>query len=119
MRSLAAFVPLTLLAADSSFVTAFSFSTGGDSHRLSTTSLSSKAREDSRRAFLSKTLITLPYLVPAAANAASVPVQRAVGGAEIKCREEGNCLEKGELDGAVGWNWGGLERCDASDPLCG
>lgn len=42
-----------------------------------------------------------------------------MGSAELKCREEGNCLEKFELDGAVGWNWGGTERCDASDPLCG
>lgn len=72
-----------------------------------------------RRAFLSRTLSTLPYLLPVSANAASVPVQRAVGSAESKCREEGNCLEKLELDGAVGWNWGGTDRCDASDPLCG
>ncbi|KAL3774886.1 hypothetical protein ACHAW5_007304 [Stephanodiscus triporus] len=53
------------------------------------------------------------------ANAASVPVQRAVGSAESKCQSEGNCLEKLDIDGAVGWNWGGVDRCDASDPLCG
>lgn len=98
----------------------------GCHHHLSTTALPSKHIIDdtdsskSRRAFLSKTVSTLPYLlIPISANAASVPVQRAVGGAEVKCREEGNCLEKGELDGAVGWNWGGLDRCDAGDPLCG
>jgi len=45
--------------------------------------------------------------------------QRAVGGAEIECREAGNCLETGQLDGAVGWNWGAKDRCDASDPRCG
>ena len=28
-------------------------------------------------------------------------VQQAVGSAESKCREEGNCLEKGELDGGT------------------
>ncbi|CAB9511840.1 expressed unknown protein [Seminavis robusta] len=55
-------------------------------------------------------------VVPSVANAA---VQRAVGGAEIDCREQGNCLEIGQLDGAVGWNWGGKDRCDASDPRCG
>jgi len=46
-------------------------------------------------------------------------VQRAVGAAEKKCREEGNCLEKGDWDAAVGWNWGGRDRCDATDPRCG
>ena len=71
-----------------------------------------------RRAFLlSRALPAL--LLPAAANAASVPVQRAVGYAESKCKSEGNCLEKLDIDGAVGWNWGGVDRCDASDPLCG
>lgn len=58
-------------------------------------------------------------LLPLASDAASVPVQRAVGIGESKCREEGNCLEKFELDGAVGWNWGGTERCDARDSQCG
>lgn len=49
----------------------------------------------------------------------SYAVERAVGGAEIACREQGNCLEKGEWDGAVGWNWGATDRCDPSDPRCG
>jgi hypothetical protein len=80
------------------------------------------ASSNDRRTFLiSSTLATLPYLLlpPSLAQAASVPVQRAVGSAESKCRAEGNCLENFELDGAVGWNWGGTDRCDASNPLCG
>lgn len=44
---------------------------------------------------------------------------RAVGGAEEDCRAAGNCLEKLEIDGALGWSWGAKDRCDASDPLCG
>ena len=36
----------------------------------------------------------------------------------MKCREEGNCLEKGEWDGAIGWEWGAKDRCDPADPLC-
>lgn len=96
------------------------------------TSLSSRASArdadadapSDRRAFLSRTaasaaLLPAVLVPPATAHAASVPVQRAVGSAESRCREEGNCLEKFELDGAVGWSWGGKERCDASDPLCG
>lgn len=59
----------------------------------------------------------------AAATALLLPEQahatRAVGGAEIECRAAGNCLEKMELDGALGWNWGAKDRCDASDPNCG
>ena len=95
--------------------------------RGTVTSLMSKLPTDdadttsnNRRAFITRTISTLPYLLaPITADAASVPVQRAVGSAEIKCREDGNCLEMGELDGAVGWSWGGTDRCDASDPLCG
>jgi hypothetical protein len=37
----------------------------------------------------------------------------------VDCRAQGNCLELGQLDGAVGWNWGAKDRCDASDPRCG
>ncbi|KAL9180321.1 hypothetical protein ACHAXT_008291 [Thalassiosira profunda] len=95
---------------------AAAFSPGRAAARVST---ELRLNSDDRRAFLSRAL-NLPFvLLPAAANAASVPVQRAVGSAESKCREQGNCLETFELDGAVGWNWGGTERCDASDPLCG
>ena len=46
-------------------------------------------------------------------------VTRAVGSGEVACREAGNCLETGEWDGAVGWSWGGKDRCDPADPLCG
>lgn len=76
-----------------------------------------------RRAFLlSRALPTITstvLILPCIANAATTPVQRAVGSAESQCRTEGNCLEKLDIDGAVGWNWGGVDRCDASDPLCG
>jgi hypothetical protein len=44
---------------------------------------------------------------------------RAIGQAEDECRAAGNCLEKFELDGAIGWKWGAENRCDASDPNCG
>ena len=59
----------------------------------------------------------LPLLLslPLPAQAAS----RAVGSGEQACREAGNCWETGEWDGAVGWQWGGKDRCDALDPLCG
>ena len=50
---------------------------------------------------------------------AQAVAQRAVGGAEVDCRAAGNCLELGQLDGAVGWNWGAKDRCDAADPRCG
>lgn len=49
----------------------------------------------------------------------ALAVERAVGAAEKACREAGNCLEKGDWDAAVGWSWGGKDRCDASDPKCG
>lgn len=52
-------------------------------------------------------------------NIANAEVMRAVGGAEIQCRKEGNCLERGELDGALGWEWGSKDRCDPNDPTCG
>lgn len=80
---------------------------------------------DKRRAFLlSSSRLFLPSVAallssPEVTNAASSPVQRAVGSAEKQCRAEGNCLEKFDLDGAVGWNWGGVDRCDALDPTCG
>lgn len=53
---------------------------------------------------------------PLPSNAA---VERAIGGAEEDCRAAGDCLERGELDGALGWTWGGKDRCDATDPRCG
>ncbi len=72
----------------------------------------------SRRNFLGKAAITAAASLVAATPAADA-VERAVGAAESKCRQEGNCLEQGDWDGAVGWNWGGRDRCDATDPLCG
>lgn len=88
---------------------AFSPSPNGDRilsyYPITTTALrannnheSSSNNNNSRRAFLS----TLPcFIIPNLANAAAVPVQQAVGSAESKCREEGNCLEKFELDGGT------------------
>lgn len=84
-----------------------------------TTKLNNNETDETRRSILSQTLASTSLLIPSLANAASVPVQRAVGSGEKRCREEGNCLETFELDGAVGWNWGGTDRCDASDPNCG
>lgn len=60
--------------------------------------------------------------IAVASTAATSPVnavERAVGSAEMECRQRGDCLETGQWDGAVGWYWGGKDRCDASDPLCG
>ena len=90
--------------------------------RLVTSRPSSKLSnetDETRRSIIYQTILSTSLLIPTFANAASVPVQRAVGSGEKRCREEGNCLETFELDGAVGWNWGGTERCDASDPNCG
>ena len=91
---------LLLLALAYGGVSAFSPSGGVDSISYKSSALLSTNK--SRRTFLS----TLQYpllssLYLPIANAASVPVQQAVGSAESKCREEGNCLEKGELDGGT------------------
>eukprot|EP00980_Cylindrotheca_fusiformis_P028807 scaffold22648_cov114-Cylindrotheca_fusiformis.AAC.6 len=79
-----------------------------------TTSLAGSANEESwdRRTILCS--LSAMVLSPSPAKAV-----RAIGGAEIDCRAAGNCLEIGELDGALGWTWGGKDRCDASDPRCG
>ena len=99
---------LILLLALSTIGTVSAFSPSGGVGIISykTSALLSKNTGDdgksTRRIFLS----TLQYpllssLYLPTANAASVPVQQAVGSAESKCREEGNCLEKGELDGGM------------------
>ena len=74
------------------------------------------AQTSTRRRFVEgiASVAAAGILLPEAAHAT-----RAVGGAEIECRAAGNCLEKFELDGALGWNWGAKDRCDASDPNCG
>jgi hypothetical protein len=78
--------------------------------------IKNKINNSSRRGFVGG-------VASAAAAALLLPEQahatRAVGGAEIECRAAGNCLEKMELDGALGWNWGAKDRCDATDPNCG
>jgi cyclophilin family peptidyl-prolyl cis-trans isomerase len=63
------------------------------------------------------TASVVSVLVPS--QLANAAVVQAVGSGESTCRKAGNCLEVGEWDGAVGWNWGGKNRCDPSDPLCG
>eukprot|EP00527_Entomoneis_sp_CCMP2396_P007813 CAMPEP_0198143640 /NCGR_PEP_ID=MMETSP1443-20131203/8594_1 /TAXON_ID=186043 /ORGANISM="Entomoneis sp., Strain CCMP2396" /LENGTH=379 /DNA_ID=CAMNT_0043806905 /DNA_START=3 /DNA_END=1142 /DNA_ORIENTATION=- len=68
-----------------------------------------------RRAFVAACTSSLALLH--SSNAAHAV--RAVGGSEIECRAAGNCLEKGELDGALGWSWGAKDRCDTTDPTCG
>jgi len=81
-----------------------------DSHKKT------NAQNIERRRLIVSSLITIPF---AAANSECMAVQRAVGSAEQACREAGNCLEKLELDGLIGWNWGGKNRCDPSDIRCG
>jgi len=95
----------------------------------STSSLPSKVNNGAelsasvnRREILQKTVtaaITTMIPVVCSTTNPALAVERAVGSAEQDCRETGNCLEKGDWDGAVGWNWGGKDRCDATDPLCG
>jgi hypothetical protein len=63
--------------------------------------------------------LSAPLSARADTSGAGVSVQRAVGSGEAKCRTQGNCLEVGELDGAVGWSWGGKDRCDPRDVNCG
>jgi len=75
----------------------------------------------SRRTLLQSTLVIAGLLgglslAPSDSHAETV---RAIGGGEQACREAGNCLQVGEWDGAVGWHWGGEDRCDPTDPLCG
>lgn len=74
-----------------------------------------------RRFFLRSSLHRISALATIAAGAepCNAAVERAVGGSELKCQQVGNCLESLELDGAIGWTWGGKRRCDASDPKCG
>jgi hypothetical protein len=73
--------------------------------------------ECSRRRKILENLIVSGAIV--IGSAPSLAVERAVGGAEKACRERGDCLERFELDGAVGWSWGGKERCDSTDARCG
>ena len=70
----------------------------------------------SRKQFLESVLISSAFMVaiPLSSPAPAGATERAIGAAEKRCREEGNCLEKFDIDGAVGWNWGGKDRCDAT-----
>jgi len=78
--------------------------------------------ESERRRFLKDALVggAAVFLGPTGIpGAARAEVSRAIGSGEQACRQAGNCLEVGEWDGAIGWNWGGKDRCDATDPRCG
>lgn len=78
--------------------------------------------EETRRQILSRGLglaATVATGIGSSCAPAQAVVTRAVGSGEFACREAGNCLETGEWDGAVGWAWGGKNRCDPADPLCG
>lgn len=83
-------------------------------NKLSSSALEAEGNERSldRRVMLCS--LSTMILAPSPANAV-----RAIGGAEEDCRAAGNCLEIGELDGAIGWTWGGKDRCEAADPRCG
>jgi hypothetical protein len=75
-----------------------------------------------RRSLLSMPVILLAtpslVLIPTQ-NDQAMAVQQAVGSGEVNCRTNNNCWEVGEWDGAIGWGWGGKDRCDPNDPRCG
>ncbi len=73
----------------------------------------------SRRQIMQQLITSSVVSVLVPSQWANAAVVQAVGSGESTCRKAGNCLEVGEWDGAVGWNWGGKDRCDPSDPLCG
>lgn len=106
-------VSIVLLLLSWILLGAFAF-TVCDVSRRTHVKMSMTASQQDRRQFI---LIASVGLLTASAPANAV--ERAVGSAEVSCRERGDCLEKGEWDGAVGWNWGGRDRCDATDPRCG
>ena len=58
-----------------------------------------------RRAWLQRA----PLLLPGSALAADLPAQQATG----------NVRDGADIDAAIGITWGGRERCDANNPLCG
>jgi hypothetical protein len=74
-----------------------------------------------------RSLLSMPVIVLATPSLVLIPtqndqamaVQQAVGSGEVNCRTNNNCWEVGEWDGAIGWGWGGKDRCDPNDPRCG
>ena len=67
-----------------------------------------------RSNFLRSSLPTALF-APQIASAADAG---AIGSSERTCRARGDCLKTGNFDGALGFNWGGADRCPASDPAC-
>jgi hypothetical protein len=100
---------------------------GKDGTQRSSPLAESSMHYESRRRLVHRALtlvavagsLSAPISSARADTSAGVTVQRAVGSGEAKCRTQGNCLEVGELDGAVGWSWGGKDRCDPRDVNCG
>ncbi|KAL3941977.1 MAG: hypothetical protein SGBAC_003751 [Bacillariaceae sp.] len=84
--------------------------------RKANTNENDDVASSSRRAWVAGLGATILLTANSALPANAV---RAIGGAEEDCRAAGNCLEIGELDGAIGWTWGGKDRCEATDPRCG
>jgi hypothetical protein len=69
----------------------------------------------SQSVFSRRCLLAVPALLVPFSSVATT----AIGSAERSCRERGDCWERGDWDGALGYNWGGRDRCDAGDPKCG
>jgi len=92
-----------------------------DTTDTSTDATTESLSSQQRRSFLTSTtaaILLLP-LVSQQQQPAHAEISRAVGSGERECRAQNNCLERGELDGALGWDWGGKDRCDPANPLCG
>jgi cyclophilin family peptidyl-prolyl cis-trans isomerase len=83
--------------------------------KLSNDSYKPEEYGNQRRMFLTATILS----ITASPSKVIGAVQQAVGSGEINCRAKNNCLEVGELDGAIGWGWGGKDRCDPTNPRCG
>jgi cyclophilin family peptidyl-prolyl cis-trans isomerase len=72
-----------------------------------------------RRQILTNTAMLIGTITTATSTLPANAAVRAVGSAEKACQEAGDCIQKGDWDAAVGWQWGGKDRCDPLDPQCG
>lgn len=107
-------VILSFLSSSNLFSQGIAFSTQQNTGTKVTASGEQKTSNvsASRKEFLKSIMVSTAVISTGASPAGAA--ERAVGAAEKSCREEGNCLEKFDIDGAVGWNWGGKDRCDAA-----
>ena len=109
-RSFCLFV-LGLLYQGNSLVHSFSATSRTTATTTTTTLQSTKNSNEfedasnDRRTFISSLAVVGAAVFSSGSQANAVT--RAIGGAEAECRAAGNCLEIGEIDGALGWNWGG------------